>query len=56
VAEKKPESKKSKQRKEVIGDLKKGNVKVIGKKGELTNVDGDAIRTGAAASAGTYKL
>ena len=55
-AQKKPESKKSRQRREVIGDLKKGNVKVIGKKGELTNVEGDAVRGGVAASAGAYKL
>ncbi|KAF1350845.1 U3 small nucleolar ribonucleo protein complex, subunit Mpp10 [Delphinella strobiligena] len=54
--QKKTESMKSKGRKEVIGDLKKGNVKVIGKKGELTNVDGEAIRSGPAASAGNYKL
>ncbi|KAL1302129.1 hypothetical protein AAFC00_002563 [Neodothiora populina] len=53
---KKPENKKTRARKEVIGDLKKGNVKIIGKKGELTNVDGDAVRSGPAASAGNYKL
>ena len=55
-APKMPESKKTKERKDVVGDLKRGNVKVIGKKGELTTVDGQAVRTGAAASAGTYKL
>ncbi|GAB7348288.1 hypothetical protein MBLNU459_g6268t1 [Dothideomycetes sp. NU459] len=57
-APKKLESRKTKERKEIVSDLKKGGVKVIGRKGELTNVEGDAVRagSGAAAAGGSYKL
>ncbi|CAI6338277.1 unnamed protein product [Periconia digitata] len=46
-----------KDRKQLIGDLKKGGVQVIGKKGQVTDVEGkevkeDAVRRGA----GSYKL
>lgn len=53
-----PEGKKSKDRKEVVGQLKRGGVKVIGKKGELKDVDGKAAegRKGVAVSSRTYKL
>lgn len=45
-------------KKEVLGDLKRGGVRVIGKKGEMTDVEGRAARPGNAAgvSAGRYKL
>lgn len=48
------------QQKELANTLKKGGVKVIGKKGELTSVDGKAVQgtTGreGKANAGVYKL
>lgn len=45
------------ERAEVLGQLKKGGVKVIGKGGALTKVDGSATRTdGERKSAGVYKL
>lgn len=51
------ESKKTKERKGIISDLKRGNVKVIGNKGQITNVEGDAVRDAKAPSAGgAYKL
>lgn len=50
-------SKKSRERQEVVNDLKRGGVQVIGKKGELVDVDGKKSRgsTGQA-SAGAFKL
>lgn len=42
---------------EVLGQLKKGGVKVIGKGGALTTVEGSAVKAdGARKSAGVYKL
>ncbi|KAH0372181.1 Mpp10 protein, partial [Aureobasidium melanogenum] len=53
----KKESKKTKERKGIISDLKKGGVKVIGNKGQITDVSGAAIKDGKAPSAGgSYKL
>ncbi|KAF2479963.1 U3 small nucleolar ribonucleoprotein complex, subunit Mpp10 [Neohortaea acidophila] len=41
----------------VVGDLKKGGVKVIGKKGDVTDVEGRGVRTeGGQQGAGRYKL
>jgi U3 small nucleolar RNA-associated protein MPP10 len=37
------ESKKTKGKREMVGDLKKGGVRVIGKKGELRDVDGNKV-------------
>ena len=53
-----PESKKSKDKKEVVGQLKRGGVRVIGKKGELKDVEGRAAddRKGVGAGGGGYKL
>ncbi|KAK6000386.1 hypothetical protein QM012_003632 [Aureobasidium pullulans] len=53
----KKESKKTKERNGIISDLKKGGVKVIGNKGQITDVSGAAIKDGKAPSAGgSYKL
>ena len=46
-------------RKNIIGDLKRGNVSVIGKKGDLTNIEGERVTGGqgrAVNGAGAYKL
>ncbi|EME44511.1 hypothetical protein DOTSEDRAFT_72100 [Dothistroma septosporum NZE10] len=51
------QSKKTKEKNSVIGNLKKGNVKVIGKKGTLTDVEGrNAGGEGSGQGAGQYKL
>ena len=52
------ESKKEKEKKEVVGQLKRGGVKVIGKKGELRDVEGRAAesRKGAGIGGGGFKL
>lgn len=53
----KPESKGRKEKKEVLGDLKRGGVKIIGKKGAVTDVEGREARTGGEQrGAGRYKL
>lgn len=56
--DKKKESKGAKERREIVGDLKKGNVKVIGRKGELTNVEGEAVKSGDGygITGGSFKL
>jgi U3 small nucleolar RNA-associated protein MPP10 len=47
----------AKREKEMLGDLKKGNVKVIGKKGEVTDVTGrEARQEGGGQGAAKYKL
>ncbi|KAI0907925.1 Mpp10 protein-domain-containing protein [Ustulina deusta] len=53
---KKPQSAKAQQRKETLGALKKGGVKVINKKGEVVDIDGNKAKTAKAASSGTFKL
>ncbi|KKY22969.1 putative u3 small nucleolar ribonucleoprotein mpp10 [Diplodia seriata] len=53
----KQESKQTKERKEVVSNLKKGGVKVINKKGEVTDVEGKAVKNGRAqGGAGNFKL
>ena len=53
----KKESKKTKERKGIISDLKKGGVKVIGNKGQITDVSGAAVKdTKAPSAGGSYKL
>lgn len=52
----KPQSKKSKQQKETMDELKRGGVKVIGNKGEIRDVEGNKIKEAAAVSAGGFKL
>ena len=50
--------KKAEERKGVVGDLKRGNVRVIGRKGEIRDVEGNAVRASGALGkgAGGYKL
>lgn len=53
----KKESKQTKDRKEVVSDLKKGGVKVINRKGEVTDVEGKSVANGRAQKgAGNFKL
>ena len=52
-----PESKKKQQTRATIGDLKKGGVKVIGRKGDIRDVDGNKIQaTAPLTGAGSFKL
>jgi len=45
------------EEKEVLGQLKKGGVRVIGKKGEVRDVEGRAVEVrGAGKGGGGYKL
>jgi U3 small nucleolar RNA-associated protein MPP10 len=49
--------KKDSQQKQLLGDLKKGGVQVIGKKGQLTDVEGNEVKDGMARrGGGSYKL
>ncbi|QDS76516.1 hypothetical protein FKW77_005792 [Venturia effusa] len=54
----KKESNRTKERKDIMNDLKKGGVVVIGRKGELKDVEGNKVETGGkrAKTAGGYKL
>ncbi|KAI6966477.1 hypothetical protein KC355_g12146, partial [Hortaea werneckii] len=52
----KPDTKAT-SRQNIVGDLKKGNVKVIGNKGKVTDVEGkEARKEGGQQGAGQYKL
>lgn len=54
---KKPLSAKAKMQRETIADLKKGGVKVINRKGEITDVEGKKTKvTAKIASGGSFKL
>lgn len=44
------------EKKQLIGDLKKGGVQVIGRRGVLTDVEGKDVKDSAKKSAGSYKL
>jgi len=45
------------EKRDVVGQLKKGNVKVIGKKGELKDVEGNAVKEGnGRKGGGSFKL
>lgn len=51
------QSRKAKEKKMVVGELKKGGVRVIGKKGEVRDVDGKAVKTHSGArGASAFKL
>jgi U3 small nucleolar RNA-associated protein MPP10 len=54
----KVESKGKKDKKDMLSDLKKGGVKVIGSKGEMKDVEGNKVKTGDVGSQGAsrYKL
>jgi U3 small nucleolar RNA-associated protein MPP10 len=43
-------------KKQLIGDLKKGGVQIIGRKGVLTDVEGKEVRDAVRNGAGSYKL
>ncbi|KAM0303298.1 hypothetical protein ACHAPM_004093 [Fusarium culmorum] len=49
-------SKRAKMQRDTVADLKKGNVKVINRKGEITDVDGNKAKNVKLASGGNYKL
>lgn len=53
---KKPQNAKAQQRKDTLGDLRKGGVKVINKKGEVVDIDGNKAKAAKVASSGTFKL
>jgi U3 small nucleolar RNA-associated protein MPP10 len=50
------QGKKKVQQKQLIGDLKKGGVQVIGKKGQVTDVEGKEVKDQARKGAGSFKL
>ncbi|GKU01622.1 u3 snornp protein [Fusarium langsethiae] len=49
-------SKRAKMQRDAVADLKKGGVKVINRKGEITDVDGNKAKNVKLASGGNYKL
>ncbi|KAF2662270.1 Mpp10 protein [Lophiostoma macrostomum CBS 122681] len=49
-------NKKSNEKKEVVGALKKGGVRVIGKKGQVTDAEGRDVKEKARGGAGSFKL
>ncbi|RKL27840.1 hypothetical protein BFJ72_g12850 [Fusarium proliferatum] len=49
-------SKRAKMQRDTIAELKKGGVKVINRKGEITDVDGKKAKTAKIASSGNFKL
>ncbi|KAK5628767.1 hypothetical protein RRF57_004482 [Xylaria bambusicola] len=53
---KQPQSTKARQRQETLGDLKKGGVRVINKKGEVVDINGNKAKSIKAASSGAFKL
>jgi U3 small nucleolar RNA-associated protein MPP10 len=56
-ANKRPEGKKAQAEKETLGDLKKGGVKVIGRKGDIRDIEGNKVRTVTSFNgAGGFKL
>jgi U3 small nucleolar RNA-associated protein MPP10 len=56
VGEGKTLSKRAKMQKETMADLKKGGVKVINRKGEVTDVDGNKVKAAKAKTSGSFKL
>lgn len=52
----KPKSAKAQAKKDTLGDLRKAGVKVINKKGEVVDMDGNKARGTAAVSSGNFKL
>lgn len=52
-----PQSKKTQRNAETLGELKKGGVKVIGKKGDIKDIDGNKVKAKTALNgAGSFKL
>jgi len=50
------DKKKRGEKKQLLGDLKKGGVQIIGRKGVLTDVEGKEVRDEVRKGAGSYKL
>ncbi|KAJ0370284.1 hypothetical protein COL154_001416 [Colletotrichum chrysophilum] len=55
-AAKKPLGKKAQMQKDTLADLKKGGVKVINRKGEVVDVDGNKAKAQAQATSSSFKL
>ncbi|KOS20593.1 U3 small nucleolar RNA-associated protein MPP10 [Escovopsis weberi] len=53
---KKPLSGKAKMQQDTMAELKKGGVKVINKKGEITDIEGNKAKAAKVASSGNFKL
>ena len=51
-----PVGKKAQERKDTVAQLRKGGVKVINRRGEVLDVDGNKVREAKAVSSGSYKL
>ena len=52
-----PEGKKAQSKKETLGDLKKGGVKIIGRKGDIRDIDGNKVKAATTFNgAGGFKL
>ncbi len=57
LAGKEKEGKQAKEKSQVVSDLKKGGVKIIGKKGEVKDVEGKSVKAKHAhKGAGGFKL
>ncbi|WYZ41477.1 hypothetical protein EsH8_V_000372 [Colletotrichum jinshuiense] len=54
--DKKPLSKKAQMQKDTMADLKKGGVKVINRKGEVVDVDGNKAKAEAKVTSSSFKL
>jgi U3 small nucleolar RNA-associated protein MPP10 len=48
--------KKRGEKKQLLGDLKKGGVQIIGRKGVLTDVEGKEVKEVVKKGAGSFKL
>lgn len=48
--------KKEREKKQLVGDLKKGGVQVIGRKGQVTDVEGNEVREAPRKGAASFKL
>ncbi|KAI2466681.1 Mpp10 protein [Annulohypoxylon bovei var. microspora] len=53
---KKPQNAKAQAQKQTLGDLKTGGVKVINKKGEIVDMEGNKAKAAKAASSSSFKL
>ncbi|KAI1646286.1 Mpp10 protein [Daldinia loculata] len=56
LEDKKPKSAKAQAQKQTLGDLKLGGVKVINKKGEIVDMEGNKAKAAKAASSSSFKL
>ncbi|KAH7026110.1 U3 small nucleolar ribonucleoprotein complex, subunit Mpp10 [Microdochium trichocladiopsis] len=56
VGNQKPKSAKAQAKKDTLGDLRKAGVKVINKKGEVVDMDGNKAKGASAVSSGNFKL